>query len=257
MHAPALDRPVLVGDGPAECSTSVALVSHPLVIFDTNGYYRALGVDPRCSRKELRRAYMEKEGFRSDHLTYIMTVLCNPERRRKYDCTPLGALFVDMWIEEADLKRKAARIFADVVERIARYKQFGVDIDEHQAFEELDAEGRWNDDEEDFIEALDTFVIKRQYGDPSGWNWSFYTWRVEHHQVEVLQKWQEALVSALSVQRPLHRFAVGIYDGHQGSWSVQQVGLRTVIFLSEEADPVYDVYAEEVARTLSPASTEG
>lgn len=89
------DAPRLLGDGPAQFSTSLALDLTPRVIWDTNGFYRALGLRPDASRADIRRAYIDHEGWRSVRLTKIVKLLLDRTLRRAYDRTPLGSFWAD------------------------------------------------------------------------------------------------------------------------------------------------------------------
>lgn len=81
---------------------------------DANGYYDLLGVEPDCSRKDLRDAYMrlvvwdrdqpEKHALR----TQAFKVLYNPETRAEYDELVDDEVWVDPWVE-AELRRRVAK----------------------------------------------------------------------------------------------------------------------------------------------------
>ncbi len=89
-------RPFLVGEGVVACSTCVAL--EPLLVFDTNRYYRDLGVSTRATRKDIKRAYLLLDGQSSTRLTYVASQLLDGEIRAAYDATPLGSLFLDDYV---------------------------------------------------------------------------------------------------------------------------------------------------------------
>ena len=50
------ERPFLVGVGPAEFSTSVAIEPWPSIIWDTNLFYRDMGIHPKVDRKRIKQA---------------------------------------------------------------------------------------------------------------------------------------------------------------------------------------------------------
>jgi hypothetical protein len=129
----APDEPYLVGDGPSECSSCVELERYPPVCFDVNGYYALFGVDPRCSREDLRRAYQQLNGQESTYLTAVLKTLLDPDRRRIYDRTPFGHLYIDDAIIAAEKRRLKLQISAEVL----RAQRWGLDITDEIAFREL------------------------------------------------------------------------------------------------------------------------
>jgi hypothetical protein len=87
-------EPYVGQHGQMTCSTNLALEPARRFIWDVNGYYRELGVDPHCSKAELREAY-QAQGLDDDRLTYIAKVLLNDETRIQYDLLPIGQLWLD------------------------------------------------------------------------------------------------------------------------------------------------------------------
>jgi len=87
------ERPVRLGWGPARWSTSMALVPMDRVCHDVNGYYRELGVDWRATKKELKEAYVERDGPNDARLTYVFKQLLDPltprrtTRRPRVNCS--------------------------------------------------------------------------------------------------------------------------------------------------------------------------
>lgn len=88
-------QPRLVGDGPSEFSTCTSLEPSPRFVWDTNGFYRSLGVATDATRGEMARAYLARDGHSSVRLTHILTTLLDPYLRSRYDATPLGMLWAD------------------------------------------------------------------------------------------------------------------------------------------------------------------
>lgn len=85
----------LIGDQRnAESSSTAALDSQPF-IWDSNGFYRRLGLEPGASRVEVARAYQTLDGHRSAALTNAAEVLINKYTKRQYDRLPLGVLWAD------------------------------------------------------------------------------------------------------------------------------------------------------------------
>ena len=94
-------RPVLVGIGPVEFATTLALEAFPAIIWDVNGYYRDFGIGKKATRKEIKARYQELQGDSSVRLTMIASVLLNATERLRYDTTPLGEHYFDAEVEEA------------------------------------------------------------------------------------------------------------------------------------------------------------
>ncbi len=96
--------------GPAElawASTSRALTRHQ---GDANGYYRAFGLHPWASRRELLDAYRQLNGTSDSRLTAMFTVLWDPASRAAYDRTPPGRVYIDAQVH--DQLRRAASVQA-------------------------------------------------------------------------------------------------------------------------------------------------
>lgn len=92
----------LVGDGQVAFSTTLDLEPTRVIIWDTNGYYRSLGVSPYASRAEIRDAYLRLNGHRSHRLTIIVKTLLDRDTRARYDRTPLGCF----WAHDDALKTR-------------------------------------------------------------------------------------------------------------------------------------------------------
>lgn len=92
---PRIEQPIrLIGDGPCVASTSHAIETQPFC-WDTNGFYRRLGLPPGAPRIEVARAFMEMDGHRSSMLTNAARVLIDKRTKKLYDATPLGSLWPD------------------------------------------------------------------------------------------------------------------------------------------------------------------
>lgn len=101
-------EPLLAQHGEMTFSTSLVLDVPTRVIWDVNGYYRELGVDPHAPKAELRRAY--QASVQDDRLTYIAKILLNDHTRREYDLLQLGQLWFDPWL--------AARVREEVLDAV-------------------------------------------------------------------------------------------------------------------------------------------
>lgn len=96
------DRPIEVGQ--VWWSTSRALAPIANVVWDVNGYYRALAVAPTAGRAELGRAYREHGGSSDPWLTYAVGVLLNPDSRRAYD----ALVPPNVWRDDPRIRAAAA-----------------------------------------------------------------------------------------------------------------------------------------------------
>lgn len=249
--SPAVETdPVLMGLGPAECSSCRALSVLPDVIWDVNGYYRQLGVHPRATRRELRVAYQARDGQNSTRLTYIMGQLLNPKTRFAYDCTPLGEVFTDAYVLDA-INRK---IKDEMSVRMARLAEEGVDIDSldqrtlhDDVAHDLGFEVEWDTPDE----VIDEGVQRGQddTDSPAKFEFSYYLWGTRSRgdgSLDRLAQWQHHLIGALAREGISIRFAVGLH-GRPHRWVEAQIGYRTVFLLNEAEEPTPEM-AADVAR---------
>jgi hypothetical protein len=219
------NRPVLVGQGPSECSTCMVMELFPSFCADVNRYYHDLGVHWSATRHELRAAYIAKNGPESVRLTYILKQLLDPEVREHYDQIPIGKFLHDDYIETAIRNAKIAET-ANL--RAEGFYEAADAIEEERRKEEVvDSK---NPSWEDRVEhALDTL-----------WGWSYYLLRTEDRDVERMARWQELLVRALWKKGVITKISVGLHSGTEPV-EVQKVGTRTVVFLNSEMDPTEDL----------------
>jgi hypothetical protein len=205
--SPIPRHPVAYGlRGTLAASSCMGLAPFRPIVWDTNGYYRALGVRTDATRKELREAYQACRGDESVWVTYAFSQLLNEAVRRSYDATPLGELFLDEYVE-ADMKKRAA---AEAGRRTA------------EAGEPIKAEtvlGEWGYDlipdetssESGELEQLDNPPPPKQdWRYQEIWGWGYYLWRTRDFDIFQLRDWQSLLVAELSARGCSVRFAVGI-----------------------------------------------
>lgn len=95
IAAETTEQPRLVGDGNPEFSTNLGLDISPRLIWDTNGWYRILGVNHDASRRQLSTAYLASNGQDDFRLTHIIKKLLDPCSRQAYNVTPIGYFFAD------------------------------------------------------------------------------------------------------------------------------------------------------------------
>jgi hypothetical protein len=233
-----LDLPLRGGEGPLEASSCMTLTVTAEVIWDVNGYYRALGFEwpfTGITRKALRLAYHEIDGEKSAYLTRVLKLLLNDGQRRLYDMAPLGKPHMDEIQVEALLdmvKRMAAAVKPSNDTRATQreiLKKMGWDIpipgDEHYPNGQY-PDGQDPCKDEDLL--IETF-----------WRWGYYRWGTGCTDITRLGHWQELLVSQLAALEVTTKVCVGyIGRGRTDSRFVvaRTYGVRTV-YLREDMEP--------------------
>lgn len=213
---------VYVVEGEAlAASTSLSLVRAYRQVWDTNGYYAALGLRFDATRREIREAYQRLGGQDSPRLTYIVKQLLNPDTRAKYDETPLGSLYfdyeVETWIRRARVQ-KSSRLRSE-----GRVEE-AEEIEAQDFGELLDTEGAGQDD--DPARPLQAV-----------WRWGYFLRDTDCSDRARLAQWQELLVSAFGRAGQHVQLAVGFSGGMASPWGVEKVGDLTIAFLSEGEQP--------------------
>ena len=241
------DKPFLVGFGPAEFSTSLALEHFPSIIWDVNGYYRDLGVHPKASRKELRQAYQALDGHSSNRLTMIMNILLDPKRRLLYDLAPFGSMYVDPEVDEL-LRLQAVRAAAEARAR-------GEELNDEEA------QARYESMSQSAEEMQDEMIRQMQRGmqEQIG-GWSYYLWRTKQRdmfQLRRLAVWRALLAKWLNEYHdgPPYTLGVGFFEGDQEA-AIAVVGYRVVIFLNVKSEPSDVVACMAVVELLRHQQTE-
>ena len=220
------EHPVLVGAGPVEAATTMAVEAWPSIVWDTNLFYRDMGVHFRSTRATIRRAYQDRGGSGNVRLTMIAGVLLNPERRLAYDRVPLGRLFFDDEIEEAL--------------RIAAATQAG---EIRAQGDEVDSQAL-NDAIEAMREAPD-YMEEPAYA--PRYPWSYYLYRMPiptertPDETDRLDVWRAGIIAALWSVFPLDRpptLAVGFFrnDTDEDDIQLAKVGFRMVCLVSDKLD---------------------
>lgn len=258
------DDPVLYGRGPAECSSSTTLSVVHVWVYDVNGYYRELGVHPSATKRDLRLAYMAKDGQSSVRLTYILKQLLNPAVRAEYDRTPLGELYLDDYVRE-QLKRAIEARQAQIMEDLARR---GVDtsrLDEEGLARDIAASmgAMFEGDDDTPDETVDGGPgVGQDVARPAKFDYAYYLWAIKPTLDETestvrlvrLAEWQRLLVRALSDEGVQMKFAVGIH-GKPHRWVQAQIGYRMVFLLNALEDPTEDLAAAAVRAHLRAQAT--
>lgn len=215
-----------------EFSTSGALLLRRPHVFDVNGYYRALGVDPYATRKQIREAYTARGGPTSTRLTYILKQLLQDDVRAAYDATPLGSIFFDDVIAEAVRSRVTQetadrRLAGDIVADV-EFTEEEVDMAHlmGRAFSLIDKESRRGED------------------DLGHQQWAWYEWKITTDPISLglVARWRNLLVAVAQDCDLAVRLSVGIYDWppvpEEGKQVfVTPVGYRLVAFLHQAHEP--------------------
>lgn len=259
--------PGLLHYGAVSRSTSQALCSWPSVVWDVNGYYHALGVGFRASRRDLLRAYEARGGQEDEYLTYAFSQLLNAGLRRVYDAQPLGVKFLDRYVE-MELKRRAHQAARE--RQAAGYEVTPEEVLDEWGFVagkdhlkvEKDHFSQLEEGEDLPAERVD---IPKEPGEDvpeapvDEWPYNYYGWRLstirDHVQdLQNMQAWQEAIAAECYRLGVVVSFAVGLI-GHSrlGRIMTLSVESTTVVFISTEHVGSIDQLAVQAAKRLNNA----
>ncbi len=228
---PPADEPVRDGQGPLECSSCTALQPILTVIWDANGYYRELGVDPRCSRRDLQRAYTRLRGWESLRLTYVFRQLRDPVIRRAYDATPLGRPFIDEYVSESlkraahqESGRRTAMGVRDTPQKVMDEWGLSLDADPAEGFNQGPPESQW------------TF--------------SFFIWKTWSPDTTL----QTMVITSLAEMGVVARFAVGVRGDYQGILVALEDDGTIIAFLGEHTRLTHEM-ADSAAQRITELHT--
>jgi hypothetical protein len=244
------ETPVRLGWGPARWSTSMALVPVDRVCHDVNGYYRELGVDWRATRKELREAYLAKDGQSSARLTYVFKQLLDPLTREAYDKSPKGEPFLDDYTED-DLKRRAHQ-------EAAKRSTLGQAVSAEQVLDD------WGyvplDDSEEGVDSVRAIRkdLPRKAATASGrenFRYSYYAWKTEQFIQDTgrLKAWQEHLSKAASRVGASPEVAIGLTSMVRLSdqwFMIELVDGKPVVFFFTDVEPTTEIAEQALAEFL-------
>lgn len=210
----------LAGTGPDTGSSCTALAVRapqevlPLpYIHDVNGFYAALGVDPRASVKELSRAYFDLGGHADPWITEALMILRDPDKRAAYDAMVPPQRYLDE-ATAAQRRREAA---------VQRARDFEASNGGTRFVERV------------YADDTRTPQWSQAYTLPEdAWGYSYYLWDLDPspYALQGLPQWQEMIVSALADGPPL-TFAVGrsLASRRPVEEDVQKIGATLVAFL--------------------------
>lgn len=232
------EKPFLRGWGPAEASTCTDVELTPTVIWDVNGYYRALGFEfpyRGITRKDLREGYQRVGGQRSVKTTYAFKQLLDPYVRFDYDRMELGDRFFDDFVSE-EIKLSAVK------EAGRRTAESGEVVDGEEILDEWGLKSVSDDKAPKPRNA--------KVSDPDAkvpWEWAYYLWQSGEDNRDRLARWQEMLISGFARNGIRRMVSVGFFGKQPHSWVSARVGNRTVIFLSEDVEPTAQMAEQAVA----------
>ncbi len=237
--------PVRLGWGPAKWSTSMALVPVEHVCHDVNGYYRELGVHWRATRKELREAYVAKDGPNDARLTYVFKQLLDPVTREAYDKSPKGELFLDDYTED-DLKRRAH-------EEAARRSGLGQAVSRDEVLDEWGYQVLDDTPEGvDRVRAMGNDRPRRAERKP--WGYSYWAWQTKDFvQNEArLQQWQKLLAVAAVQYGEIPEVVLGVTSMSDQPFMLEDISGDTVVFFSTEQEPTAEIATQVIEALQNP-----
>jgi hypothetical protein len=218
--------------------------------WDVNGYYRALGVSPNATRRELREAYQALGGQSSAYLTEVFKFLLNDEQRAEYDAAPLGQVFLDH-MAQRDLKERARR------EARLRSALTGRKVTSNAVLDEWGYQV-FDDEESDMSGDNGPSVPRPREGvdsvSPTGQDrsrkakrdqmeYSYYAWNTSRfvQDEDLLSRWQVQLSIAASRLGSAPKLSFGITSVSDGPFILREVEHRPVVFFPEGSEPTEDV----------------
>lgn len=235
--------PKQVGNGPSTCSTVTALEPFPAHVWDTNGYYSALGVSSRASRKQLREGYQAVGGQSSVWITYCLSQLLDPSTRRAYDLTPLGSRFMDRYEQKALKDRAKAEARRKGVAPEQVLDDWGYALHPEDPYEEPDGQMPEPENLTDLEEMGQRDDVEVE------WVFSYFLWRTGQRSIDRLAEWQTLLISALARRGKTPPLAVGYVGNQPHPYVVGKVGTTHIVFLNTGCSPTEET-ADSAARAL-------
>lgn len=251
------ETPALGCSGVPYRSTCTELEPWPSIVWDVNGYYHALGVGFRASRRQLAEGYRVNGGPDDARLTYYFQQLLDSEVRRAYDAMPLGSTFMDRYVEDA------IRIKAH--EMSARLRESGMDISPEDILldmgfvpkEELPNESGEVDTSSEDEQTEGAVEEREQDADPEPWPYAYYLWSVKakdsrDHDIEHMARWQDLIAQECTRKGLRIAFAVGLMGAQREGSRVatMSVGGVTVAFIEQSAVDQMDELARLVVQRL-------
>jgi hypothetical protein len=243
------EKPMLFGRNHlADTSTCTDLVITPEVIWDVNGYYRALGIPfPHrpVTRRTLGAAHRAAGGLDDRWKTYCLNQLLDAAVRQVYDWMPLGEPYMDSYWDE--WLHKQAKI--ELGRRIAAGEIEAEDAEDGGADRVLEEWGIEMAEKPD-PQAASTPSPPRP---PTtvDLTWSYYLWRCSYSGtssiLDRLDAWRSLLVEAFRDLGLRLKFRVGFLGKEPHPWMRIEWDGHLVFFLNKEQVPTTE-YAAQAAR---------
>lgn len=223
-------------------SSCLELEPWPSMCYDVNGYYCELGVGYRATRKQLLRAYLERDGQSDERLTYVFSQLLDPKIRREYDACQPDEVFFDRYVIEgirrkADEQSRQLRTMGIEVSTEDLLDKWGFDFDSPGVVQEQDqAEERVDTPKE----SRETVGVPPETPPQDPWPYAYFLWRLQHRDraldlKQMARLWQEAIITECEARRVSTSFAVGIMRDEVSRISELSVKGVRVIFIDISA----------------------
>lgn len=236
----SVDDPLLVGDGPSVCSSSLTVAQgRPVLAWDPNRYYRSLGIPwpyVHATRKDLREAFYARDGHSSHWLTHCLKMLLDPGFRAYYDALPLGERNLDDPYIQDELKAKAA-------DESGRRARQGKQVRPEDVLDEWGYKLTPESNELAEQDVLDNDRFNRFDDDnaphgPDGadWGFAYYLWKTHRRAPDLLSAWQTSLVSFLGASERPPAIAVGLLGREPHEYVIAQVKGTWVVFLNQKTE---------------------
>lgn len=238
------ENPMLFGRADmADVSTCTDLTIQPDVIWDVNGYYRAIGVPfPHrpVSKRSLVTAHRAAGGLDERWKTYALQQLLDPVTRADYDSTPLGQPYLDDYWNEW-LHNEATKA---AFRRVANGELTMEDVDEGAA--EKIVRDEWK-----IALAGDDPSPPERRPPTARLSWSYYLWRCSYRATlqcqPRLDTWRTLLVEAFRDRAMSLKFRVGIMGKQPHPWTRIEWDGHLILFLSKDQEPTKE-YAAQAAK---------
>ncbi|MCW2929893.1 MAG: hypothetical protein JWM19_855 [Actinomycetia bacterium] len=259
------------GAAEAEASSCTALALRPDHCWDVCGYYRALGVHWRATRKEVLAAQIRLDPWRDRRrdVSYAVDQLLDPVIRRAYDLMPLGGLFMG----DRDVRARIEKLAAmEASRRNAEAWAAGEDRPEPAALGRVLGEWGFTKDltpdeardrlaGEPFRRGRASDELGSSRGDwESSWGWYRLTDPYDPDDggapsPAVLEAWQAMVSGALAAAGQRVSFAVGTWPGTGAH--VLQVSKERCIFLIGKGEITREMATVAVMGFLARVKTSG